>query len=105
MAASVGWPPKGISCSEIKMRTFTPCSSRRLDRAGKQTWFPEDWFSRRCLHLRVAQTARIGKDGESVALEAVSRENINLDDVKTARALLRNRVTGMAEVLVKGRPG
>jgi len=34
-------------------------------------------FAGDVLHLRVAQTARIGKDGESVALEAVSRENIN----------------------------
>jgi len=44
-------------------------------------------FAGDVLHLRVAQTARIGKDGESVALEAVSRENINLDDVENGASV------------------
>src|SRR5712692_10285439 len=60
-------------------------------------------FAREVLHLRVAQTARISKDSKSVALEAVSGENINLDDVKAAAALLRNRLAGMGGSFCEGR--
>ena len=46
---------------------------------------------------------RIGKDGQSVALEPGRGENINLNDLKGAGALLRKRVAERGGSFWEGR--
>ena len=80
---SVGCPAKGSSSLTVKMRTLWPSAlldgwvARQDERGLRQVG-----LARQLLHLVIAQAARVGEDGELVALQRAAGKHIELDKRK-----------------------
>ena len=80
---SVGCPANGISSAMVKIRTLTP--SRALGRfvaRNDEGGLRKARLERDRLHLDVAETSRVGEDGDRISLQRARGEHVDRDEWK-----------------------